>query len=254
MNGIKKEIYDTIRNGKLKDVQWLFYKYPDIKINQDIFKMAIDNWKIEVAIWLLDNNSDIDISADNEYAFRKACYDGKLWLVEWLLEIKPYINISANNNEAFMSACGKLHVELANYLVQLNPNMDIYDNDKMENIFIRICDCGSHWGLDYSNGHDKRVKIAQLIHELCPNKYHLEMKDKFTVAAFGIKQSINNKIKIEKEQIVNCLKCNDKLANIQTKCNHFYCEDCIRTWLSKSNNCLDCNEMISYKDLYKITI
>jgi len=90
MNGIKKEIYDTIRNGKLKDVQWLFYKYPDIKINQDIFKMAIDNWKIEVASWLLDNNSDIDISADNEYAFRKACYDGKLWLVEWLLEIKPY--------------------------------------------------------------------------------------------------------------------------------------------------------------------
>ena len=41
------------------------------------------------------NNPTIDISVDNEYAFRSACYYGQLKVAKWLLQIKPDINIFA---------------------------------------------------------------------------------------------------------------------------------------------------------------
>ena len=47
----------------------------------------------------------IDISADNEYAFRWACENGHLELAQWLYLIKPTIDISANNEHTFHWAC-----------------------------------------------------------------------------------------------------------------------------------------------------
>jgi len=86
---------------------------------------------------------------------------------------------------------------------------------------------------------------------LNPEKYYLEIiNDK--IINYKIKQIIKNKIKIEKEQIINCFICDDNLSNIQTSCNHFYCENCITSWVEKSKSCPYCRESISYDKLYLI--
>jgi len=59
---------------------------------------------------------------------------------------------------------------------------------------------------------------------------------------------------MDKEQIINCFICDDNISNIQTSCNHFYCESCITSWLEKSNNCPYCREAISIDNLFKIEV
>ena len=48
---------------------------------------------LEVAQWLLTVKPNIDISANNEYAFCCVCEYGHLEVAQWLLSIKPDIYI-----------------------------------------------------------------------------------------------------------------------------------------------------------------
>jgi len=54
---------------------------------------------LEEAKLLFQLNPTIDISADDEDAFRFACKSGNLELVKWLLEVKPDIDISIENDK-----------------------------------------------------------------------------------------------------------------------------------------------------------
>ena len=58
----------------------------------------------------------VDISTDNDFAFRMACAYGHLKLAQWLLQVKPDINISAHNEDAFCNACLVGHLEVAQWL------------------------------------------------------------------------------------------------------------------------------------------
>jgi hypothetical protein len=49
-----------------------------------------------------------------------------------------------------------------------------------------------------------------------------------------------NKVKMEKEE--GCPICHEKLCDIQTECNHFFCEDCITSWFEISHKCPMCRE------------
>ncbi len=68
---------------------------------------------------------NINISADNEYAFRMACMYGHLNIAQWLLKIKPDINISAGNECAFRWACEDGHLKVAQWLLKIKPNIKI---------------------------------------------------------------------------------------------------------------------------------
>jgi len=54
--------------------------------------------------------------------------------------------------------------------------------------------------------------------------------------------------------IFNCLICDNKLVDIKTSCNHFYCESCITSWIEKSKNCPYCRGPINYDNLFKIEV
>jgi ankyrin repeat protein len=82
-----------------------------------------------VAQWLLQVKPDINISADNEYAFRWACCNGHLPVAQWLLQVKPDINISADRNNAFCQACCNGHLAVVQWLLQVDPNINISDYD-----------------------------------------------------------------------------------------------------------------------------
>ena len=75
-------------------------------------------------------------SAENEYAFRLACYCGHLKVAKWLLKIKPDINISVKNEWAFIVACCNGHLELAKWLLEIKPDINII--------------AGNEWAFRYS--------------------------------------------------------------------------------------------------------
>jgi ankyrin repeat protein len=97
---MEEQIMDLFRKGNLKEIQEFY-----------------------------NNNTSIDISADEEYVFRSACGYGLLEVAKWLLQIKPDIDISAEGNNAFYSACRYKNTDVALWLTTLNPSYIIVLKD-----------------------------------------------------------------------------------------------------------------------------
>ena len=151
---------------------------------------------IKFAKWLYEMNIDIDISAENEYAFRFACYYNQIELAKWLLEIKPDINIYAANNSVFTFACFNQRIELAEWLCTLN---NLY--------YVKI-----------ENNRIVNWKIKKEIDDM------IETNNK---------EKIIEKLKLNIVKITDtCIIClNDACEEyIQTNCNHIYCYDCYIHW------------------------
>ena len=73
--------------------------------------------KISECKQIFDLHPTIDISADDEYAFRASCENGHIEIAKWLLEIKPTINISADDDFAFRLSCFNGHIEVSKWLM-----------------------------------------------------------------------------------------------------------------------------------------
>jgi len=171
-----------------------------------------------------------------ENQFSDLCKSGNLEGAKQLLKENPDINISYFNEYAFREACENGHLEVARWLLEKKPDINI--SAKNEEAFRCAC----------RNGH---LEVAKILQTLCPEKYYFEIIND-EIINYKIIQIIENKIKIEKEQIVNCFICDNNISDVQTSCNHSYCESCITSWLEKSKSCPYCREPISYDNLYKI--
>ena len=166
----------------------------------------------------------------NEYAFRWACKNGHLVVAQWLYEIKPSLDISAENEYAFRMACVKGHLDIAQWLYQIKPTLDIsVDN---EYAFQYACEKGY-------------LEIAQWIQSLNPSKYVIKVdNNKIT---YYIRHTINKSNTIlHKEHLDICSICSESLCDIQTSCNHTFCESCIETWFNsnKDKTCPYCRNCL----------
>jgi ankyrin repeat protein len=122
-------------DGHLEIVQWLLSVNPDINIsaeNEYAFRCVCYRGHLEIARWLLSVNPNINISAETEYAFRWACSQGHLEIAQWLLSVNPNINISARDEWAFRSACEHKHLDVAQWLQTLKPYLYVinYNENK----------------------------------------------------------------------------------------------------------------------------
>ena len=83
---------------------------------------------------LLETKPDIDI-LNYEYAFRSACLKGYFNIVDLLLTTKPTINISACNEFAFKKSCKNGFLDVAkklfklNYIFNLKINLKLYKDN-----------------------------------------------------------------------------------------------------------------------------
>ena len=119
-------------NGHLKVTKWLLSVKPDINIsanNDHAFRYSCLKGHLEVAKWLLSVKPDINISAKDEWAFRYSCSYGHLEVAKWLLSVKPDINISAKDDEAFCCACIYKKSKLIEWLQSLKPYLYVFEYD-----------------------------------------------------------------------------------------------------------------------------
>ena len=118
--------------GDLELAQQLFYNN-NINIstnNEEAFRYACYHGHLQVAQGLLYVKPNINISADNEQTFRDVCYFGHLQVAQWLLSVKPDINISAKDDYAFHWACYYGHLQVAQWLQTLKPYLYIINYNK----------------------------------------------------------------------------------------------------------------------------
>ena len=268
------------KNGHLEDAQWLYQIKPSINIsanNEEAFRFACHSGHLQVAQWLyeikpisiknrniniiervsrwlyyfiIQNNCVLNISAENEFAFRGACTNGHLEVAQWLYQIKPTLDIS---EEAFRNACYGGHLEVAQWLYQIKPTLNISECNE----YAFQCACGNghllvaQWlyqvkpTLDISadnefaflsacvNGH---IQVAQWLQSLNPNTYIIINNFiENNKIQYRIINTLNKSKRIlHKEHIELCPICSETVCDIQTACNHTFCESCIQTWVNSN--------------------
>ena len=81
----------------------------------------------------------VNISADNNFAFRHACLNGHLEVVKWLVEIHPSTKY---DNKGFVYACWYAHLEVAKWLVVINPSAEYFYDCCYDSAFVNACSRG----------------------------------------------------------------------------------------------------------------
>ena len=190
-----------------------------------LFQYMCKNGHLEYAQHILQFHPTFDISANNERAFRMACEQGHLEVVQWLYKIKPTINISKWNEHAFRWACENGHLEVAQWLYLSKPTLDISADN--EEAF--ICACGY--------GH---LEVAQWIQSLNPTKYiilNVVKQDNYKHILYKIVKTFNKRNTVlHMDYLEICPICIESSCDIQTSCNHTFCESCIQIWINSNKN------------------
>ena len=68
-------------------------------------------------------NPGINISAENEYAYRIACFWGYTYIIKWLQMIKPCTDVKALCDNAIFNTNSDIHKLLMHYI----PFCDLYE-------------------------------------------------------------------------------------------------------------------------------
>jgi hypothetical protein len=169
------QFIELCRRGDLAGAQQFYHLNPTINIsfnNEEAFRLACFNGHLHVAQWLLQVCPTIYIPARNEYAFRWACYSGRLHVAQWLLQVCPMIDISVGKEEAFRWVCDNGYLHVAKWLQSLKPYLYVieYDED------------GNYKGCKIRNKKDanweQRKYLVWLASDHCPeiNKNNLLYK------------------------------------------------------------------------------
>jgi len=122
---MQAQVTHLCQYGNLESIKKLLQNNQNINIYDSAFRIACGYGHLAVAQWLLSVKPDINISAEDNWAFSNACEMGHLEVAKWLLQVKPDIDISTYEEYAFRQACSKGHLEVAQWLLSVKPAIDI---------------------------------------------------------------------------------------------------------------------------------
>ena len=114
-NLYNNDFFELMIEFNYKDcVQYLLNEH-SIEIsanNEEAFKLACASGNVNMVKMLLHHNIHIDISNNEEEAMKRACKYGNLLVVKFLHKIKPSIDLSIHQDEMFYSSCinGKINI------------------------------------------------------------------------------------------------------------------------------------------------
>ena len=96
--------------------------------NEEAFKLACASGNVNMIKMLLNHNIHIDISNNEEEAMKRACKYGNLLAVKFLYKIKPSIDLSVQQDEMFHSSCTNGKINIAKWLYQYRGNNIHHDS------------------------------------------------------------------------------------------------------------------------------
>ncbi len=137
---IVKEFFELCSNNNLEGAQRFLAEHPNIReiLRNDDWDRLFCNESyrghLDIMKWLLEVNPEINISADNEEPFRRACEYGYLNMAQWLFEIAKErgreIDVHIHSGAAFRNACYRKHLDVVEWLTTIKPEYDIeYNNE-----------------------------------------------------------------------------------------------------------------------------
>ena len=110
--------------GLLNVAKWLVSVKPEIDCvsvcTTDVFHYTC--CRLQSAKLILSINPAIHI---DPMSLSDLCCEGKLHVIKWLLMVNPTIDISENNEEAFRWACYYGRLSVAKWLLCINPTFDV---------------------------------------------------------------------------------------------------------------------------------
>lgn len=129
-------------SGYLETCRWLYTNlrvHPDWYYIYNIpFELACANGHLKIAQWMCRNLPNINVHADNEYAFRYACINGHLETAKWLLEHFPTINYRILDDWAFCVSSWNGHIEVVKWLFDLTQKPEVNSTSWQEAINLAI--------------------------------------------------------------------------------------------------------------------
>lgn len=154
---------------------------------------------------LYSENPQIDLSRNEEEAFRLACEVGEIYIIRQLREWNPKMDIGAKNYLGLCSAICVGHVDVIKQIfawdIQIEPLKFIdfaFHNSTIELL---------------KELHNRRQKIQWITHSI------LNIED------------------------IECPICQEIPSDyIWTPCNHKFCQGCIITWFEINQSCPYCRE------------
>ena len=119
--------FEICNSGNLIMIKWLDSISKLESIDNDIIftglSYACKSDNINLCKWLYSkkiNTEQFDIKKHDNLLFRRACSNGRLEIAKWLLNLDSSINISSNNHESFVMACNKGLIDIVLWLISIN--------------------------------------------------------------------------------------------------------------------------------------
>lgn len=211
-------LFYACRDNNIELVKWIFHF--DYSLNYDYiinscFLISCYNGDLNLAKWLFEKNKLINIEDNFEDIFYVSLEDHQNYnLVKWLHNNFPQYRYLIDYDKSFNICCEYENYELAELISIIYPDLHISKNN--DYLFRNACV-------------NNNFKLAQLLTKIRPNGYYLSVLDN-EIIHYEIINTLIIKNIIKKEELKTldfCLICYDKFPEILTKCNHFYCFNCI---------------------------
>ena len=221
--------------------KYLVSLLPEINFSMDneiFFRTACSSHSKNIMIFLLDNHQNLDIEVSDNYIIKT--------LLEWRMQtilklvIDKFPNIKIPDVDFFKNNYQILNFKIINLLLKLELSIEMYDL-----FFLRIC---RFWYDEYA------ITLINIIKTKYPDRYFYDIENGMFVD-YGIKKTIEKFIsKLEINAILEeCLICQEIESNVKTDCNHFFCEECILSWLNRNkDSCPYCRSNLQVENLVKL--
>jgi hypothetical protein len=138
------------------------------------FIVLCSSGNLEEAKEYLIANPNIDVTFNENRAFRRACWNGHLAVAQWLYQVSlekgTPINVAFPRNEAFIFSCVEGHLAVAQWLYEIAvpgsiPEMDI------DEALVRTCMCKFK--------RDIKIEVVKWLNFLLDDKYIIENENTY---------------------------------------------------------------------------
>ena len=211
--------------GYIDWLQWARYIDNNLAYNMKDnmpFKIACENNNMEMAKYIAKCCPNMEF--DNGDFFLRELKDHNYKLALLVYELLPqlYDCLSMDDKmDVFMSWCD-VNYEMAQWFFEKFPNIPIH----IENHFLFIDACVNN-----------NIELASLLALVKPSCYYINIYDD-NIIHWDIQFTLSIKNEKAKENIPlieNCYICYENASNILTKCNHFYCMNCLQQHYERNN-------------------